>query len=104
MFKMAWDLPTTALNGTSGLMTGLATWSYSVTGGWFFVMLLFGFCVVLYIAASRYTSERAFGYATTTGMLGAIPLLTLNLMSWWMASIFILLGVIGIIWMIIKRD
>lgn len=101
---MVYPLPTDLVNGTTGLMKGIADWAYVVTGGWFWTALLFGFCVVLGIATSRYTTERAFGFAGVTGLLGSLFLVTLNLMTWKIALFFILAGIAGIGWMIVKRE
>lgn len=100
---MSYALPTDLINGT-GVLTGLALWAYTVTNGLFFVVLLLAFCIVIFIATSRYTTERAFAFSTFAGMVGALMLVTLNLISGFHAAIFIALGVIGIVWMITRKD
>lgn len=101
---MAHELPTDLIDTSAGigLIEGMAKWAYNVTFGWFWSMLLMGFCVVLYIAASRYSGDRAFGYAGVVGLFGAILLVTLNLMPWYVASIFIIVGAISIASMIMS--
>lgn len=101
---MAFPLPTDLVNGTIGLIGGIASWAYIVTNGWFWVALLATFWVVLFISTSRYSTDRAFGFASVSGMLGSFFLVTLNLMSWWVASIFIILGILGIVWMKVRSD
>ena len=101
---MADPYPTDLMNGTGGLLTGFAAWAFTVTNGLFFVVLLAAFCVVIFIATSRYTTERAFAFASFVGMIGALMLVTLNLISVAHAAIFIGLGVIGIVWMITRKD
>lgn len=96
-------LPTDLTNSTTGLMEGMAIWAYNVTNGIFWAALLLGFCVVMGIAASRYTSDRAFGFAGVIGIFGSMFLVTLNLMSWWFASLFIIVGAILVVTMIINR-
>ena len=97
------QLPTDLMNDSTGLMTGIAQWAYNVTFGWFWTIILGIFCVVIYISASRYSDDRAFGYASIVGLLGSIFLVILNLMSWYVASIFIILGILGIAWMTLNR-
>jgi len=96
------QMPTDLTEGT-GLFEGMALWAYNVTNGMFWALLLAGFCIVLFISASVYSSDRAFGYAGATGIFGSMMLATLGLMTWWITSIFILAGVIGIAMMIMAR-
>jgi len=99
---MAHPLPTDLTQGT-GLMEGLAQWAYTVSNGVFWAALLAGFCVVLGISASRYSSDRAFGFAGFTAIVGSIMLATVNLIAWWLASLFIIVGAIGLVTMIMSR-
>lgn len=101
---MAHPLPTDLVNGSTGVLEGMANWAYTVTNGWFWTAILFVFCIVMYIASSRYTTERAFGFAAVTGLLGSTFLITLNLMDWKIGSIFIGVGIIGIVWLALKKD
>ena len=101
---MAWQMPTDLTNETTGLMQGTAIWAYNVTYGLYWSMMLLAFCIVLFISTSRYNTARALGFASFAGMMGAIILLTLKLMSWWIASIYILVGVGGIVLMIMSRQ
>lgn len=100
----AHQLPSDLYNDSTGILTGTATWANNVTYGWFWAAMLFTFCVVLFFAASRYTSERAFGYASVSGMLGAIFMITLNLMTWKVGAIFIFAGILGLVWMILRKE
>lgn len=101
---MAFPLPTDLVNDTTGLIEGMAKWAYIVTGGWFWTALLLGFCVVLFTATSRYSTERAFGFAGIAGMLGAMMLVAVGLMSWWVAGIFIIVGIVGVVSMVVKNQ
>lgn len=101
---MAWELPGDLVNGTTGLFQGIAEWAYRVTYGWFWSLLLAGFCVVLYLASSRYSTARALGYAGTAGIFGAVFLVTLNLMPWGTAAIFFVVGIILIVLLIIEKN
>ncbi len=98
-----WKLPTDLVNDSQGLMEGTANWAYEVTSGTFWAALLAGFCIVLFMVSYRFGQERAFGYASIAGVLGSMILVTLNLMSWWIASIFIIVGGIGITYMALNR-
>jgi hypothetical protein len=88
-------LPTDLTDG-NGLMEGIAEWAYTVTQGMFWAALLLGFCIVLYISSSVYSSDRAFGFAGFTGITGSIFLATLGLMTWLVATMFIFTGVISL--------
>lgn len=97
---MTYALPTGLVNGT-GLMTGFARWAFNVTYGLFFVVMLIAASAVSFLITLRYSTERSFGYATFVGMAGALILVSLNLIAWKYAAAFILLGVIGLVWMIV---
>ena len=99
---MAWPLPTDLVNATTGLLEGTALWAYNVTFGLFWSALLLAFCVVIYIAASVYEDDRAFGFSGVVALFGSTILVTLNLMPWWIAGAFILAGAIGLVAMIMK--
>lgn len=103
LISAAHETPADIIN-ENGLMYGLAKWAYNVTNGYFWTALLATFCIVLFIATSRYTTERSLGFAGITGLFGSIFLMTLNLMTWWVGTIFILIGIIGIVVLINKRD
>jgi len=85
---MPWQLPTDLVNETQGTF-----WS----------LLLACFCFVLFMASVKYGQERATGYGGIAGLFGALILATLNLMSWWIASIFIIVGTLGLTYMIMNR-
>jgi len=96
------QLPTD-LTEDSGLLEGMAIWAYNVTNGLFWTTLLLGFCLVLFISTSRYSTDRAFGYAGISGLFGSLFLVTLGLIPWLYASIFIIVGVISVVTMIMSR-
>ena len=101
---MAWTLPINFVNETQGLMEGMAIWANDVTFGIFWAALLLGFCIVLFMATGRFGLDRAFGFSSFTGLLGAMILVTLNLMSWGIASLFILAGILGLVYMIVNKE
>lgn len=100
---MPWQLPTDLVNETTGLLEGTAKWAYNVTFGTFWTLLLLGFCVVLGMTSYRYGQEKAVGYACIAGLFGSLILVTLKLMPWWIASLFILAGCGGLAYMIVNR-
>lgn len=97
---MAFALPT---NCDEGLMICLAQWSYNVTNGMFWALILLAFTVILYMTTFRYGTPRAFGFASVAGMVGAIWLGIMELLSWWIASAFIIAGFIGFAVMILSE-
>jgi hypothetical protein len=99
---MAFALPPEVMATCNGFVYCMAKWAYLVTNGTFWMFLLLGFCAVLYITTQRLGGARAFGFASIVGLLGAIWLVTLQLMSWTWASAFILAGAIGIAVMLIS--
>lgn len=100
---MPHELPTELLRGTTceGLFTCLAEWAYRVTDGWFFAIFLLGFAVVLFMATQRFGVARSFGFSSSIMIFGTIIFLTLELMAAWVGTIFILLGILGVVVMIL---
>lgn len=93
-------LPTQLINQTSGagVLEGIALWAHSVTKGFFWLGLLITFCGVLYIStSSRFDNARRFGFASFGGLVGAIFLFTLNLMSGLWLTVFIIAAIIGLV-------
>ena len=98
---MAHQLPTN-WNG-SGMLQGMLSWSNNVTFGLFMPLLLLGFCIVLMIATSRFGTPRSFGFASFVGMMVATFLTVAGLMTWSIASMFIVVGFIGFVVMILNE-
>jgi len=96
-------LPGDLISTHGGLMYGLAKWSYIVTDGWFWALILLGFCVVLFLGTVRFGNTRAFGFASVAGLFASIMLATLQLLDWWLASLFILVGLVGFAGMILSE-
>jgi hypothetical protein len=67
------------------------------------VFVLLGFCIVMYIATARLGSVRAFGAGSFVGLIGSIWLVIAGLLEWWLASAFIIVGVIGIMVMLMSE-
>jgi len=93
---MAHQLPSQLMSSCNeGMFYCFGQWMYNVTLGWFWTFALMAFCVAIYMASSKLGTNRAFGFGSFVGMVGSIYLVTLKFMPWWIASIFILAGVIG---------
>ncbi len=98
------ELPTQLLNSCSdGTMTCLAQWAFRVTNGVFWAFALLGFCGAVFMATLRLGNSRAFGFASFVGMMGSIWFATMGILSWWIATVFILAGAIGIVVMIMSK-
>ena len=98
---MAHTLPSETLRTcTDGTMSCLGQWTYTVTEGMFWVFGLLGFCVALFVATTPLGNNRAFAFASFTAITGAIWLASMGFMAWWIASAFILVGLVGLIAMI----
>ena len=74
-------LPTDLVDDDTGLLEGMGNWANNVTFGAFWFFLLAGFCFVLFMATVKYGTDRAFGYAGTTALLGSISLLIIGWIS-----------------------
>lgn len=97
-------LPTQILRTCSdGMMYCFSEWANTVSNGMFWTIALLSFCIVLFMATARLGSVRAFGYASFVGMIGAVFLAIMTLMSWSLASAFILAGALGIVVMIMSE-
>ena len=100
---MSYPLPTDLTGNGRGLLEGFTIWAYNVTNGWFWAMSLFVFCICLFIATSRFGTPRSFGYASFSGALAATFLAITHLLAWGIASIFIVVGLIGFAVMILNE-
>lgn len=88
---------------TDGFLYCFALWASTVTGGAFWIFALLAFSVAIMMATMRFGSVKAFGFASFVGMIGGIWFAVLQLIPWWIASSFILIGVIGLAMMIISE-
>lgn len=95
---MAFD--TDIFGGCDGLFICMASWANQVTEHAFWFLLLLGFVFVMFMVTYPYQSNRAFAFAGTTGIFGALMMVTLGLIPWWIATIFFVSGIIGIIVMV----
>jgi len=88
---------------TRGFFMCFNDWVYNVTNGFWFVAMLMGFQVAIMIASIRLGTNRAFGFAAFVGMIGSIWLAIMGLISWWITTMFIFVGIIGIAIMIMSE-
>lgn len=97
-------LPTEVLTTcTEGLLYCFSEWASTVTDGAFWVFALIAFSFALFMATIRFGTVRAFSFGTFAGLIGGIFLAVLQLIPWWIASTFILLGVIGMAMVLISE-
>lgn len=97
-------LPTELLRDcTEGFLYCISDWANAVTNNAFFVFILLAFCVVIFMSTVSLGGNRAFGFSSFVGMIGAIWLAVMNLMAWAIASVFIIVGVIGLVIMMMTE-
>ena len=98
------SLPTQMMTTcTDGILYCFSKCAGDVTTGLFWVLALLTFMVVIFLAAAQFGSIRAFGFAAFVGLVGGIWLSIITLIPWWIGSIFIIVGIIGIVVMIISE-
>ncbi len=100
---MAHILPNETFETCDGLFYCMAKWVYDVTDGLAFTLFLTVFCGIIFASTSRFGRARSLGFASVTCMLGAIMLSILNLMPWWVGTIYILSGAGGFVYMIMNE-
>jgi len=88
---------------TNGLFYCMSSWANSVTNGTFWIFALLAFCVICFSALAKLGTNKAFGFASFVGLIGSVWFAVLGLISWWIATIFILVGVIGIAALILSE-
>ena len=94
---MAHELPTKMVRDcTDGLFYCFSEWAGDVTLGAFWIFALLAFCFATFMATMRFGTTKAFGFASFVGLLGGVFLAVLKLIPWWIASTFIIIGVIGL--------
>lgn len=100
---MAFPLPANLLETCDGVIYCLALWASEVTYGVFWAAILMGFGAVLMIGTIRYGTTRAFGFASFSCALAAVFLATMQLMPWWVSSLFILVGALGMVGLVLNE-
>jgi len=88
---------------TDGMMVCFAEWAFEISQGTFWVFALAAFCIILMLSLNTLGTNKSFGYASFVGMMGAVWLSIMGLMIWWIASIFLILGFIGIAMLILSE-
>jgi len=99
---MVFELPSIFMRSCDdGMFYCLSLWANSVTYGWFWVLALSSFALIIYMATiNTYGSLRAFGYSGFVLLMGSIWLGTMKLLSPIMTSSMIIIGIIAIAIMI----
>ena len=83
-------------NDTGGFMSCYAGYVNVVTSGMFWAMMLLAFGVVMFIYTIRYDPKKAFAFTGFIFIVGSILLVYTGLMTWWIASAFIVTGLISL--------
>ncbi len=98
------ELPTKMVREcTDGLLYCFSEWAGDVTLGAFWIFALLAFSFAIFMASMRFGTNKAFGFASFVGLLGGVWLAILQLIPWWIASAFILIGVIGLALMFLSE-
>lgn len=100
---MAYQLPLNLDETCSGVLYCLAQWASDVTFGLYWAVILLAFCLVLFLATQRFGSSRSYGFSSVMGLFGAVWLATMQLIAYWIATIFILAGAIGFAVMLLNE-
>lgn len=84
-----------------GLFYCLASWSNTVTEGYYWSIILMAFGIVLFMGTYYLGVKRAFGYASfATGLLG-LTLVQLSLIPLWFFTLVLIVSLIGVAVMLI---
>lgn len=98
-----YTLPTNLADSCDGVLYCLALWAEEVTQGLFWAAILLAFVVILILATQRFGSARSIGFGAVFGALASTYLATMQLMAWWIATIFILGGGAGLVIMFLNE-
>jgi len=93
----------TCMEANDGFIFCAAEYIHVVTNGLFWPAMLLGFCAILFIATIKVGVKKSFGFASFVMINGSIMLALLELMTWWIASAFIITGMIGVAMMVIRE-
>jgi len=101
---MAHQLPQEVYDTCTGLVYCSFKWLNNVTSGFGMTGILIAFQVILYMATiNRFGNTRAFGFSAMAGLFASLWLATMKLIDWSTASIFIIIGVIGLVSLILNE-
>jgi len=81
---------------TEGLLYCFSEWAGNVTLGAYWIFGLLAFSITIFLATLRFGTARAFGFGSFVGLIGGVWLVILKLIPWWVASTFIIIGIIGL--------
>ena len=84
-----------------GLFFCLATWSNTVTQGYFWSIILIAFGIVLFMGTFNFGVKRAFGYSSFATSLIGLTLVQLGLVPLWFFTLVLIVSLIGIAVMLI---
>lgn len=89
---MAYTYPTTMTG-----IYGLATWVNTVTGGWFWSLILLALFAILFFSFKSYQTSRAFAGASFITMVVGILMGAIGLIPVKIIILCIILGAFGIV-------
>ncbi|HUV85012.1 MAG TPA: hypothetical protein VMV86_04835 [Methanosarcinales archaeon] len=96
--------PSDIMTNCDGLFYCFAKWAYAATSGLFFTLMLMGFGAILIMGTQRiYGYTKAFGFGSFVCALAAVWLATMQLLDWWVASLFILIGAVGMVMLVMQE-
>lgn len=74
-----------------------AVWLNNNTNGFAFTAFLIAFAAFLFLASQKFGTVRAYAFASIAAMLASLFLVTINLVTWWVTTIFIFNGLFAFI-------
>ena len=75
---MSYIMPTNATINVTGMYSLFQYIQTDLTGGWFFLMVLFALFIIVFISLKGYSSSRAFTGASWLNMILSIILRTIG--------------------------
>jgi len=86
-----------------GFMYCMASYLFTVTDGVYWAAMLLGFGIAMMVATIRLGPKKAFGFVSFIWIQGAMMLAIMELMTWYIASAFIIVGIIGLGLMFVRE-
>lgn len=97
------SLPSNLLDGCNGILYCTGKWASDVTGGFYWIGIAIALISIAFMITARYGTPRAFGFSGFVSIIVGIWLAIIGYLTWWIASLFILIGVGGFAAMIMNE-
>lgn len=91
------------VSGNEGFITCMAQYLFDVTNGIYWAAMLLGFGIAMFVATLKIGPRKAFGFVSFIWIQGAMMLAVMELVTWWIASAFIITGLIGLGMMFVRE-